>query len=206
MLIMSMSESLPEPKATRPGFLSHFVHHSTFSRGSHSSLMSLLPSCIGCKSNFHLKHGLKWVNSQGKCEAYSLWFFCIYQGVERLRNRELISVSRLAFLLILYPPQNRDNIIVYLKDEFQELKAKTDREKCYIKNHTDLQVHQTQKKCSNAENGLNKEIEVSSSPQPLLKSTCSLWGKSQLSGLSVVEDRRTQHCAGNNSCLRKIFS
>lgn len=94
--------------------------------------------------------------------------------MERLRNRELISVSRLAFLLILYPPQNRDNIIVYLKDEFQELKAKTDREKCYIKNHTDLQVHQTQKKCSNAENGLNKEIEVSSSPQPLLKSTCSL--------------------------------
>uniref|UniRef100_A0A8B9ZFS1 Dynein regulatory complex protein 9 n=1 Tax=Anas platyrhynchos TaxID=8839 RepID=A0A8B9ZFS1_ANAPL len=55
--------------------------------------------------------------------------------------------------------QNRDNTILYLKEELQELKAKTDMEKCYVKKHTDLQVHQTQKKCSNAENGLNKEIE-----------------------------------------------
>nr|XP_013050450.2 dynein regulatory complex protein 9 isoform X1 [Anser cygnoides]XP_047932801.1 dynein regulatory complex protein 9 isoform X1 [Anser cygnoides]XP_047932802.1 dynein regulatory complex protein 9 isoform X1 [Anser cygnoides] len=55
--------------------------------------------------------------------------------------------------------QNRDNMIVCLKDEFQEMKAKTDMEKRYIKKSTDLQVHQTQKKCSNAENGLNKEIE-----------------------------------------------
>nr|XP_038039555.1 dynein regulatory complex protein 9 isoform X2 [Anas platyrhynchos] len=55
--------------------------------------------------------------------------------------------------------QNRDNTILYLKEELQELKAKTDMEKCYVKKHTDLQVHQTQKKCCNAENGLNKEIE-----------------------------------------------
>ncbi|NXI71208.1 DRC9 protein, partial [Anseranas semipalmata] len=54
--------------------------------------------------------------------------------------------------------QNRDNMIVYLKDELQELKAKTDMENCYMKKSTDLQVHQTQKKCSNAENGLNEEI------------------------------------------------
>uniref|UniRef100_A0A8B9I4J7 IQ motif containing G n=1 Tax=Anser brachyrhynchus TaxID=132585 RepID=A0A8B9I4J7_9AVES len=60
--------------------------------------------------------------------------------------------------------QNRDNMIVCLKDEFQEMKAKIDMKKRYIKKSTDLQVHQTQKKCSNAENGLNKEIEVSSSP------------------------------------------
>lgn len=72
MLIISMSESLSELKPTRPGFLSHSVHHSAFSGGYHSSLMNLLPSCMGCKSNFHLKHSLKWVNSQGKCEAYSL--------------------------------------------------------------------------------------------------------------------------------------
>lgn len=65
-------------------------------------------------------------------------------------------------------------MIVCLKDEFQEMKAKIDMKKRYIKKSTDLQVHQTQKKCSNAENGLNKEIEVSSSPQPLLKSICSL--------------------------------
>ncbi|NXK52971.1 DRC9 protein, partial [Chauna torquata] len=55
--------------------------------------------------------------------------------------------------------QNRDNMIVYLKDELQELKAKTDMESRYMKKSIDLQVHQTQKKCSNAENRLNKEIE-----------------------------------------------
>ncbi|XP_069648574.1 dynein regulatory complex protein 9 isoform X2 [Haliaeetus albicilla] len=55
--------------------------------------------------------------------------------------------------------QNRDNMIVYLKDELQEMKAKTDMESCYMKKSTDLQVHQTQKKCSNAENVLHKEIQ-----------------------------------------------
>ncbi|XP_076197288.1 dynein regulatory complex protein 9 [Aptenodytes patagonicus] len=55
--------------------------------------------------------------------------------------------------------QNRDNMIVYLKDELQEMKAKTNMEICYMKKSTDLQVHQTQKKCSNAENVLDKEIQ-----------------------------------------------
>ncbi|XP_075363191.1 dynein regulatory complex protein 9 isoform X3 [Mycteria americana] len=55
--------------------------------------------------------------------------------------------------------QNRDNMIVYLKDELQEVKAKTNMESCYMKKSTDLQVHQTQKKCSNAENVLDKEIQ-----------------------------------------------
>ncbi|KFZ51838.1 IQ domain-containing protein G, partial [Antrostomus carolinensis] len=55
--------------------------------------------------------------------------------------------------------QNRDDMIAYLKDELQEMKAKTNMESSYMKNSTDLQVHQTQKKCSNAENVLNKEIQ-----------------------------------------------
>ncbi|NXF50379.1 DRC9 protein, partial [Oceanites oceanicus] len=55
--------------------------------------------------------------------------------------------------------QNRDNMIVYLRDELQEMKAKTNMESCYMKKSTDLQVHQTQKKCSNAENVLDKEIQ-----------------------------------------------
>ncbi|KAF1467388.1 Dynein regulatory complex protein 9, partial [Megadyptes antipodes antipodes] len=55
--------------------------------------------------------------------------------------------------------QNRDNMIVYLKDKLQEMKAKTNVEICYMKKSTDLQVHQTQKKCSNAENILDKEIQ-----------------------------------------------
>ncbi|NXJ02557.1 DRC9 protein, partial [Psophia crepitans] len=55
--------------------------------------------------------------------------------------------------------QNRDNMIAYLKDELQEMKAKMDMESRYMKKSTDLQVHQTQKKCSNAENVLEKEIQ-----------------------------------------------
>ncbi|KFZ64466.1 IQ domain-containing protein G, partial [Podiceps cristatus] len=55
--------------------------------------------------------------------------------------------------------QNRDNMITYLKDELQEIKAKTNMESCYVKKSTDLQVHQMQKKCSNAENVLDKEIQ-----------------------------------------------
>ncbi|NWS60188.1 DRC9 protein, partial [Chunga burmeisteri] len=55
--------------------------------------------------------------------------------------------------------QNRDNMIAYLKDELQEMKAKMNMESCYVKKSTDLQVHQTKKKCSNAENVLDKEIQ-----------------------------------------------
>ncbi|NXX59617.1 DRC9 protein, partial [Scopus umbretta] len=55
--------------------------------------------------------------------------------------------------------QNQDNMIVYLQDELQEMKAKTNMESCYMKKSTDLQVHQTQKKCSDAENALEKEIQ-----------------------------------------------
>ncbi|XP_010287427.1 PREDICTED: IQ domain-containing protein G [Phaethon lepturus] len=55
--------------------------------------------------------------------------------------------------------QNRDNTIAFLKDELQEMKAKTNMESCYMKKSTDLQVRQTQKKCSNAENVLDKEIQ-----------------------------------------------
>ncbi|NWR62370.1 DRC9 protein, partial [Bucorvus abyssinicus] len=55
--------------------------------------------------------------------------------------------------------QNQDRMIAYLKDELQEMKAKMDMDCCYMKKSTDLQVHQTQKKCSNAENVLAKEIQ-----------------------------------------------
>uniref|UniRef100_A0A8C0I9U5 IQ motif containing G n=1 Tax=Bubo bubo TaxID=30461 RepID=A0A8C0I9U5_BUBBB len=55
--------------------------------------------------------------------------------------------------------QNRDNMIAYLRDELQEMKTKMNMESRYMKKSTDLQVHQTQKKCSNAENVLDKEIQ-----------------------------------------------
>uniref|UniRef100_G1N7P9 Dynein regulatory complex protein 9 n=1 Tax=Meleagris gallopavo TaxID=9103 RepID=G1N7P9_MELGA len=55
--------------------------------------------------------------------------------------------------------QNRDKVILCLKNELQQMEAKADMEHRYMKKRTDLQVHQVQKKCSNAENRLNKEIE-----------------------------------------------
>ncbi|XP_068810013.1 dynein regulatory complex protein 9 isoform X2 [Struthio camelus] len=55
--------------------------------------------------------------------------------------------------------QERSNIIALLSDQLQEMKAKTDMESGYVKKNTELQVHQTQKKCSNAENDLDKETK-----------------------------------------------
>ncbi|OXB75661.1 UNVERIFIED_CONTAM: hypothetical protein H355_001305 [Colinus virginianus] len=55
--------------------------------------------------------------------------------------------------------QNRDNVIHYLKNELQEMEAKAAMQHRYMKKSTDLQVHQTQKKCSNAEDRLNKEVK-----------------------------------------------
>ncbi|XP_030430609.1 dynein regulatory complex protein 9 isoform X2 [Gopherus evgoodei] len=55
--------------------------------------------------------------------------------------------------------QNRNEMIAYLKDQLQEMKAKTDMESRYVKKDTELQVYQTQKKCSNAESDLVNEIE-----------------------------------------------
>ncbi|XP_042699855.2 dynein regulatory complex protein 9 isoform X2 [Chrysemys picta bellii] len=55
--------------------------------------------------------------------------------------------------------QNRNEMIAYLKDQLQEMKAKTDMESHYVKKDTELQVYQTQKKCSNSESDLFNEIE-----------------------------------------------
>ncbi|XP_048362940.1 dynein regulatory complex protein 9 [Sphaerodactylus townsendi] len=55
--------------------------------------------------------------------------------------------------------QNRDEMIAYLKDQLQEMKAKTDMENRYVKKDAELQVSQTQKKCSDADDDLQDEID-----------------------------------------------
>ncbi|NXU18780.1 DRC9 protein, partial [Pardalotus punctatus] len=55
--------------------------------------------------------------------------------------------------------QNQDKVIDRLKDKLQEQTAILNTESYYLKKNTDLQVHLTQKKCSNAENALEKEIQ-----------------------------------------------
>ncbi|XP_044522661.1 dynein regulatory complex protein 9 [Gracilinanus agilis] len=55
--------------------------------------------------------------------------------------------------------QSRGEYIAHLKDQLQELKAKTNMESRYVKKNTDLQVAQTQKKCGKDEEILLEEID-----------------------------------------------
>ncbi|XP_072469828.1 dynein regulatory complex protein 9 [Notamacropus eugenii] len=55
--------------------------------------------------------------------------------------------------------QGRNEYIANLKDQLQELKAKTNMESRYVKKNTDLQIAQTQKKCNKNEEALLDEIE-----------------------------------------------
>ncbi|XP_030071732.1 dynein regulatory complex protein 9 isoform X2 [Microcaecilia unicolor] len=54
--------------------------------------------------------------------------------------------------------QHRNELIAHLKDQLQEMKAKTSMEGKYTKTDMDLQVYQTQKKCNYAESELEQNI------------------------------------------------
>ncbi|KAM9089439.1 dynein regulatory complex protein 9 isoform 2-T4 [Megaptera novaeangliae] len=55
--------------------------------------------------------------------------------------------------------QSRHEYIAHLKDQLQEMKAKTSMENRFMKRNTELQISQTQKKCSKTEELLLEEIE-----------------------------------------------
>ncbi|XP_073445396.1 dynein regulatory complex protein 9 [Dendrobates tinctorius] len=55
--------------------------------------------------------------------------------------------------------QSRTELIAHLKDQLQEMKAKTSMEGKYVKKDTELQVSQTQKKCNTAECDLLMEVQ-----------------------------------------------
>ncbi|XP_068137395.1 dynein regulatory complex protein 9 [Hyperolius riggenbachi] len=55
--------------------------------------------------------------------------------------------------------QSRNELIAHLKDQLQEMKAKTSMEDKYVKKDVDLQVSQTQKKCGIVESDLQMEIQ-----------------------------------------------
>ena len=54
----------------------------------------------------------------------------------------------------------RSEMIAHLKDQLQEMKAKTSMEKKYIKKVCTVSVSQTQKMCNMSEKELKDEIEV----------------------------------------------
>ncbi|XP_063772636.1 dynein regulatory complex protein 9 isoform X3 [Pseudophryne corroboree] len=55
--------------------------------------------------------------------------------------------------------QSRTELIAHLKDQLQEMKAKTSMEGRYAKKDTELQVSQTQRKCNIVESDLQLEIQ-----------------------------------------------
>ncbi|KAM5276308.1 dynein regulatory complex protein 9 isoform 2-T2 [Hipposideros larvatus] len=55
--------------------------------------------------------------------------------------------------------QSQNEYIAYLKDQLQEMKAKTNMEDRYMKKNTELQISQTRKKCNKTEELLLEEIE-----------------------------------------------
>ncbi|XP_069473673.1 dynein regulatory complex protein 9 isoform X2 [Ambystoma mexicanum] len=54
--------------------------------------------------------------------------------------------------------QNRNEMIAHLKDQLQEMKAKTSMEAKYVKKDAELQIFQIQKKCHNTETELKEEL------------------------------------------------
>lgn len=56
--------------------------------------------------------------------------------------------------------QARNEMIAHLKDQLQEMKAKTNMEGKYVKKCSEVSVAQTQKKCTMKERELSKDIKV----------------------------------------------
>lgn len=70
-------------------------------------------------------------------------------------QKQLVDVKRERQMQL----QNGNEYIAHLKDQLQEMKAKTNMENLYMKRNAELQITQTQKKCNRAEELLLEEIE-----------------------------------------------
>ncbi|XP_035958559.1 dynein regulatory complex protein 9 isoform X3 [Halichoerus grypus] len=79
------------------------------------------------------------------------------KGKKQIRSlqKQLLNVKRERQAEV----QSRNEYIAHLKDQLQEMKAKTNMENRYMKKNTELQISQTQKKCNRTEELLLEEIE-----------------------------------------------
>nr|XP_021548330.1 IQ domain-containing protein G [Neomonachus schauinslandi] len=79
------------------------------------------------------------------------------KGKKQIRSlqKQLLNVKREQQAEV----QSRNEYIAHLKDQLQEMKAKTNMENHYMKKNTELQISQTQKKCNRTEELLLEEIE-----------------------------------------------
>ncbi|XP_025731537.1 dynein regulatory complex protein 9 isoform X2 [Callorhinus ursinus] len=78
------------------------------------------------------------------------------KGKKQIRSlqKQLLNVKRERQAEV----QSRNEYIAHLKDQLQEMKAKTNMENRYMKRNTELQISQTQKKCNRTEELLLEEI------------------------------------------------
>lgn len=107
--------------------------------GSFSSLLEALGKERDAKMNFH---DVITREEKGRKQIKFL-------------QKQLVDVKRERQMQV----QNGNEYIAHLRDQLQEVKAKTNLENLYMKRNTELQVSQTQKKCNRAEELLLEEIE-----------------------------------------------
>ncbi|GAB1300215.1 Dynein regulatory complex protein 9 [Apodemus speciosus] len=109
--------------------------------GSFTSLLEALGKERDSKMNFH---DVITREEKGRRQIKSL-------------QKQLIDVKRERQMQV--QRQNGNEYIAHLRDQLQEMKAKTNLENLYMKRNTELQISQTQKKCNRAEELLLEEIE-----------------------------------------------
>ncbi|KAM7321939.1 hypothetical protein ACRRTK_018780 [Alexandromys fortis] len=107
--------------------------------GSFQSLLEALGKERDSKMNFH---EVITREEKGRRKIKSL-------------QKQLIDVKKERQMQV----QNGNEYIAHLKDQLQEMKAKTNMENLYMKRNAELQITQTQKKCNRAEELLLEEIE-----------------------------------------------
>ena len=99
------------------------------------------------------------------CCSVCIKYFCLAVDREeesrkkvRQLQRQIIEVKRSRETEL----QQRREMIAHLKDQLQEMKAKTSMEGKYVKKVCDVSVAQTQKRCAMTEKALANEIAVQS--------------------------------------------
>lgn len=107
--------------------------------GSFTSLLKALGKERDSKMNFH---DVITREEKGRKQIKTL-------------QKQLLDVKRERQMQV----QNGNEYIAHLRDQLQEMKAKTNLENLYMKRNAELQISQTQKKCNRAEELLLEEIE-----------------------------------------------
>ncbi|XP_029400623.1 dynein regulatory complex protein 9 [Mus pahari] len=108
--------------------------------GSFTSLLEALGKERDSKMNFH---DVITREEKGRKQIKTL-------------QKQLLDVKRERQMQV----QNGNEYIAHLRDQLQEMKAKTNLENLYMKRNAELQISQTQKKCNRAEELLLEEIEA----------------------------------------------